>query len=148
SLGQLVGVNTAIYSPSGASAGIGFAIPVNTVREVVPQLIAYGRIQRPVLGLELASDRWVQRYRIKGLPVVRVYPGQPADMAGISGAFRSSRGEIKLSDIITRIGDRDIRSNDDFLSAMEKHRPGDRVVIELRRDDQTREVTVELSEPQ
>jgi S1-C subfamily serine protease len=70
SLGQLVGVNTAIYSPSGASAGIGFAIPVNTVRDVVPQLIAYGRMLRPILGVELASDRWVQRYGVKGLPVV------------------------------------------------------------------------------
>ena len=61
SLGQLVGVNTAIYSPSGASAGIGFAIPVNTVREVVPQLISYGRILRPIMGVELASDRWRRR---------------------------------------------------------------------------------------
>ncbi len=86
SLGQLIGVNTAIYSPSGASAGIGFAIPVNTVREVVPQLISYGRILRPIIGVELASDRWVPRYRIEGLPVVQVYPGMPAAQAGIRGA--------------------------------------------------------------
>ena len=66
SLGQLVGVNTAIYSPSGGSAGIGFAIPVNTVIEVVPQLIAFGKIMRPVLGVELASDRWLRRYRVEG----------------------------------------------------------------------------------
>jgi S1-C subfamily serine protease len=79
-----VGVNTAIYSPSGASAGIGFAIPVNTVREVVPQLIAYGRILRPIMGVELASDRW-RRYGIDGLPIVRVYPG-PARRRG--GAAR------------------------------------------------------------
>ena len=70
SLGQLIGVNTAIYSPSGGSAGIGFAIPVNTVIEVVPQLIAFGKIMRPVLGVELASDRWLRRYRVEGVPIV------------------------------------------------------------------------------
>ena len=103
SLGQLVGVNTAIFSPSGASAGIGFAIPVNTVREVVPQLISYGRILRPMIGVELASDQWVQRYRIEGLPVVQVYPGLPAAEAGMSGAYRNARGEVVLGDIITDI---------------------------------------------
>ena len=72
SLGQLVGVNTAIYSPSGASAGIGFAIPVNTVKDVVPQLISYGKILHPIIGVELASDSWVRRYGIEGVPVVHV----------------------------------------------------------------------------
>ncbi|WP_241263368.1 S1C family serine protease [Parahaliea mediterranea] len=148
SLGQLVGVNTAIYSPSGASAGIGFAIPVNTVRDVVPQLIAYGRMQRPVMGLELASDRWIRRYRIDGVPVVRVFPGLPAAEAGISGAYRNSRGEVVLGDIITRIDDREIDSNDDFLSVLEKHQPGDRLEVELRRGRDTRSATVVLTEPQ
>ena len=77
SLGQLVGVNTAIYSPSGGSAGSGFALPVNTVIEVVPQLIAFGKIMRPVLGVELASDRWLRRYRVEGVPIVRTYRGFP-----------------------------------------------------------------------
>jgi S1-C subfamily serine protease len=83
SLGQLVGVNTAIYSPSGASAGIGFAIPVNTVKDVVPQLISYGRLLRPVIGVELASDQWMQRYQVKGVPIVQAYPGLPAAKAGM-----------------------------------------------------------------
>ena len=95
SLGQLVGVNTAIYSPSGASAGIGFAIPVNTVKDVVPQLISYGKILRPMIGVELASDSWVRRNRIEGLPVVQVYPGLPAAEAGMSGAYRGARGESR-----------------------------------------------------
>jgi S1-C subfamily serine protease len=105
SLGQLIGVNTAIYSPSGASAGIGFAIPVNTVREVVPQLISYGRILRPIMGVELASDRWRQRYGIEGLPIVRGIPGLPAAEAGLRGAWRSARGDIMLGDIIVAIDD-------------------------------------------
>lgn len=148
SLGQLVGVNTAIYSPSGASAGIGFAIPVNTVREVVPQLIAYGRILRPIMGLELASDRWTRRYGIEGLPVVRVYPGLPAAEAGVRGAWRSSRGDIRLGDVIVAMDGKKVRSSDDYLSIMEKHRAGDEVSVTLRFGEDEREVTVELAESQ
>jgi S1-C subfamily serine protease len=148
SLGQLVGVNTAIYSPSGASAGIGFAIPVNTVREVVPQLIAYGRILRPIMGLELASDRWTRRYAIEGVPVVRVFPGLPADEAGLRGAWRNARGEVRLGDVIVAIDDKPVRSNDDYLSIMEGHRAGDTVTVTARFEDETRELEVELTESQ
>jgi len=148
SLGQLVGVNTAIYSPSGASAGIGFAIPVNTVREVVPQLIAYGRIQRPMIGVELASDRWVQRYRIEGLPVVQVHPGLPAHRAGMTGAGRGYRGEVVLGDIIVEIDGRQIRSSDDYYEALEQRQPGDTVTIRTRRGEQSLTFEVTLVESQ
>ena len=148
SLGQLVGVNTAIYSPSGASAGIGFAIPVNTVREVVPQLISYGRILRPIMGVELASDRWRKRYGIEGLPIVRVFPGLPADEAGLEGAMRNWRGEIVLGDVILGIDDREVRSHDDYLSIMENHKPGDRVSVRMRRGDEERTVELTLTESQ
>ena len=148
SLGQLVGVNTAIYSPSGASAGIGFAIPVNTVRDVVPQLIAYGRVLRPIIGVELASDRWIQRYRIPGVPVVHVYPGLPAEKAGIRGARRTSRGEVQLGDIIVAVNGRKVRSNDDFLTAIERHKPGDVVEIETRFGEDSRRYKVRLVESQ
>jgi len=148
SLGQLIGVNTAIFSPSGASAGIGFAIPVNTVKEVVPQLISYGRVLRPMIGVELASDRWVRRYRINGLPVVRVYPGLPADDAGIRGAYRNSRGEIALGDVITHINDKPVRSNDDYLSVLEEYEIGDTVTVRTRRGDEDKRFEVTLSESQ
>jgi S1-C subfamily serine protease len=148
SLGQLVGVNTAIYSPSGASAGIGFAIPVNTVKDVVPQLIAYGRVLRPIIGVELASDRWIQRYRIPGVPVVHVYPGLPADRAGIRGARRTSRGEVQLGDIIVAVNGRKVRSNDDYLTAIERHKPGDVVEIETRFGEESRRYKVSLVESQ
>jgi len=148
SLGQLIGVNTAIYSPSGASAGIGFAIPVNTVKEVVPQLISYGRVLRPIIGVELASDRWIRRYRINGLPVVRVYPGLPADKAGIKGAYRNSRGEIALGDVITHINDKPVGSNDDYLSVLEEYEIGDTVTVRSRRGDEDKRFEVTLSESQ
>lgn len=148
SLGQLVGVNTAIYSPSGASAGIGFAIPVNTVREVVPQLISYGRILRPIMGIELASDRWTKRYGIEGLPIVRVFPGLSGDEAGLRGAWRSSRGDIQLGDVIVGIDGDEVRNHDDYLSIMETHKPGDMVNVRVRFGEEERDVKVRLSESQ
>lgn len=148
SLGQLVGVNTAIFSPSGGSAGIGFAIPVNTVSEVVPQLIAFGKIMRPVLGVELASDRWLRRYRVDGVPIVRTYRGFPADNAGMVGARRGSRGEIILGDVIVEIEGERVANNDEFLTAMEKHRVGDTIDIVTTREGVEKRFRVELSEVQ
>ena len=148
SLGQLVGVNTAIYSPSGGSAGIGFAIPVNTVIEVVPQLIAFGKIMRPVLGVELASDRWLRRYRVDGVPIVRTYRDFPAERAGMVGARRGSRGEILLGDVITEIDGERVANNDEFLSAMETHRVGDTIDIVTTRAGEEKRFSVELSEVQ
>ena len=148
SLGQLIGVNTAIYSPSGASAGIGFAIPVNTVKDVIPQLISYGKVLHPIIGVELASDRWIQRYGIKGVPIVHVYPGLPAAEAGLVGARQVGRREIKLGDVITRIEGKDIRSSDDYLTALENYEPGDTVTIETRREDSELSFEVRLIESQ
>ena len=148
SLGQLIGVNTAIYSPGGGSAGIGVAIPVNTVIEVVPQLIAFGKIMRPVLGVELASDRWLRRYRVEGVPIVRTYRGFPAEMAGMVGARRGSRGEIILGDVITEIDGERVANNDEFLSEMERHRVGDTIDIVTTREGEEKRFTVELSEVQ
>ena len=148
SLGQLIGVNAAIYSPSGASAGIGFAIPVNTVKEVVPQLISFGKLYRPTIGIELASDRWARRYHIRGMPVVRVFPGLPAAEAGMSGAWKNHRGEIILGDIITAIDGQPISNNDDYLNYMEQHKPGDQLLISTELNGQKREYQVRLAEPQ
>ncbi len=148
SMGQLIGVNTAIYSPSGASAGIGFAIPVNTVKQVVPQLIAYGRILRPILGVELASDSWIQRYRIEGVPVVRVFRGLPAEEAGMRGAYRNRNGEVMLGDVITAIDDERVRNNDDFMSAMERKRAGQEVRVETRRGKEVHRYTIKAAESQ
>jgi S1-C subfamily serine protease len=148
SLGELIGVNTAIYSPSGASAGIGFAIPVNTVKNVVPQLISYGRMLRPIMGLELAGDSWVRRYRIEGLPIVRVFPDLPADRAGLNGAWRNARGEIVLGDVITAIDGQPVRSNDDYLAILEKRKVGDVIQVTVRNGEEEREVEVTLTESQ
>ena len=92
--GKLIGVNTMIYSPSGASAGIGFAIPVNTVKEVVPELITHGKLVRPVLGVAVAPDQWAQQIGVEGVPILRVEPNSPAAAIGLQGAKRNNWAKL------------------------------------------------------
>ena len=77
SSGQIIGVNTAIRSPTGASAGIGFAIPINTLKNIVPQLIEHGKVVRPVMGVELLSDYWTKRLGARGVAIFRLLKGFP-----------------------------------------------------------------------
>lgn len=132
--GKLIGVNTMIYSPSGASAGIGFAIPVNTVKEVVPELIKHGRIVRPVLGVAVAPDHWARQIGIQGVPILRVEPNSAAAQAGLQGAKRNAWGQISLGDVIVAIEDYPVTNDDQLLSALEHFKPGDTVNVSLVRD--------------
>lgn len=133
SQGQLIGVNTMIYSPSGASAGIGFAIPVNTVKEVVPQLIEHGRIVRPVIGVVLGHEHWAHQSRVQGVPILRVQPGSPAAKAGLEGAARTVSGQIVLGDVIVGINKHVTTNQDQLMSVLEQHKAGDKVEIHLVR---------------
>ncbi|MFM1897528.1 MAG: hypothetical protein RLZZ385_2602 [Pseudomonadota bacterium] len=147
SLGELVGVNTAIYSPSGASSGIGFAIPVNTVKKIVPDLIAYGRVQTPVLGVTLFSlnqaDYLRRTWGIEGVPVGDVLEGSELDRQGMRGLTSSRYGWV-LGDIIVAIDGVAMNNEDDLVTLLESRRAGDRVRVVARRDNETREYTVEL----
>lgn len=148
SLGQLVGVNTMIYSPSGASAGIGFAIPVNTVKEVVPELIEHGRLVRPVLGITPAPDHWARQIGIDGIPILRVHPGASAARAGLEGAKRNAWGQISLGDVIVAIDDYPTGNDDQLLSALEHYKPGDQVKVSVVRNNKLLVVALTLSAPQ
>ena len=149
SLGQLIGVNTQIVSPSGASAGIGFAIPVNTVRKVVPQLVQYGREVRPLIGISnMAPDTWTRRNGIRGVVVIDVTPGMPAAKAGLVGAQQSLRGEVSLGDVITEIDGVQVATQDDLLNALEQHMPGDSVKVVTDRKGERKEFTIELAAPE
>lgn len=133
SQGQLIGVNTMIFSPSGASAGIGFAIPVNTVKDVVPQLIKHGRIIRPVIGFEPAPDQWAQQSGIEGVAILRILGNSPAEVAGLQGVMRNNWGQLVLGDVIVAINDKLTPNNDQLMNALENHKPGDSVEIRLMR---------------
>ncbi|NUO01671.1 MAG: trypsin-like peptidase domain-containing protein [Saprospiraceae bacterium] len=142
SSGKLIGVNTAIYSPSGASAGIGFSIPVDVVRWVVPELIQYGKVKRPSLGVELARQQIVQRLGLEGALVLDVIKNSAAERAGIQPTYRDRSGAIRLGDIIVGINNEKITSNNDLYLALEQYNPGESVKIKLLRDE--RPVVVEL----
>ncbi|MEN8200916.1 MAG: trypsin-like peptidase domain-containing protein, partial [Thermodesulfobacteriota bacterium] len=113
SAGRLIGVNTAIYSPSGAYAGIGFAVPVDEVNRVVPQLIRSGRLIKPGIGASLADARLVKRLGIEGVLVLGVEPGGPAHQAGIRPTEQFG-SEVTLGDIITGVAGKEVRSYDDI----------------------------------
>ena len=144
SSGRLIGVNTAIYSPSGASAGIGFSIPVDVVSWVVPELIEYGMVKRPSMGVELARPQIVSRLGLEGALVIDVIENSGADAAGIRPTMRDRRGAIILGDLIVGMGNESITSNNDLILALEQYEPGDIVKIRLRRDDQEIEVDLKL----
>ncbi len=136
SSGKLIGVNTAIYSPSGASAGIGFSIPVDVVNWIIPDLIQYGKVNRPTLGVELASPHVMKRLGTKGALVIDVVEGGAADAAGVRPTYYDRRGNLQLGDIIVSIDAYKIESNNDLILALEEYKSGDEVEISLLREDQ------------
>ncbi|MEE2776563.1 MAG: trypsin-like peptidase domain-containing protein [Acidobacteriota bacterium] len=147
SFGRLVGVNTQIYSPSGASAGIGFAIPVDTVRWVVPDLIEHGEIHRPALGIYPGPDTTAKRAGIEGVIFVRVEPDGPADRAGLQPLRRDRRGRVLLGDIITAIDGEPVRSREDLTLLLERKEEGDRVEVTYLRGRDERKAEVRLEVP-
>ena len=146
SQGRLVGVNTAIYSPSGAYAGIGFSIPVDEVSWVVPDLIKHGRVMRPTLGVNVFQQNLVERAGLKGALVSEVVKGSAAEKAGVKPTTRSSRGEIIVGDLIIGLGKENIGNHSDLVLALEKYRPGDRVALTVMRDEKEMELTLVLDE--
>ena len=146
--GELVGVNTAIYSPSGASAGIGFAIPVNAVKVIIPQLIEHGKLIRPVMGIESLTDYWTQRLRVKGVAILSVRKGFPADKAGMVGVREDQRGNIHLGDVIIAINGENVTNEDSLLSLLEQFKPGDTVEVTTLKDEEIHNYNVQLVAPE
>ena len=145
SAGRLIGVNSAIYSPSGASAGIGFAIPVDEVNRIVPRLIRDGRITRPTLGVASANDGLRRALRApEGVALVQVSPGGPAARAGLLAYARNRDGSIVPGDVITAINDEPVASLDDMLTVLEKHQPGESLNLSLWRNGAKRKQAVQL----
>lgn len=147
SAGRLIGVNTAIYSPSGSSAGIGFAVPVDTVNRVVPQLIATGRYAPPTLGVahDPRGDAMLARAGISGAMVLDVTPGGPADAAGLRAARITPDGRLSLGDVIVSLDGAPIGGSDDLRAVLDQRQAGDAVTLGIRRGDRRIEVTVTLA---
>ncbi|MGD8895970.1 MAG: trypsin-like peptidase domain-containing protein [Acidobacteriota bacterium] len=146
--GRLIGVNTAIFSPSGASAGIGFAVPVDTVNRIVPELIRHGMVTRPVLGVYLdgqLSGAVTRRLGVQGALIRDVSPGGGADEAGLRGTRRGQRGIIP-GDIIQEIDGKEVGSVGDLLGRLGSYRPGDTVTLTVWREGETRQVRVRLQQ--
>jgi S1-C subfamily serine protease len=143
SAGRLIGVNTAIVSPSGAYAGIGFAVPIDTVRRVVAELIEHGVARRPGLGVTLVDDATSVRYGLTGVGVMEVHAGTAAEDAGLRSAQRTRAGEL-LVDEIVGVDGVPIRTQENLLDALDAHVAGDTVRLAVRRDGRVLEVPVRL----
>ena len=146
SAGRLIGVNTQIASPSGASAGIGFAIPVDEVNRIVPKLIRDGKISRPTLGVGAASASMHRALQLpKGVALVHVAPGGPAGRAGLQAFARARDGSIVAGDVITAVNDEAVANLDDMLTLLENRQPGETVTLTLWRSGRQRKQALALA---
>jgi len=144
SAGRLIGVNTAIYSPSGAYAGIGFAVEVDVVNRTIPRLIRDGRIVRPGIGAKLADDRVTQQLGIDGILIVDMERDSPAAKAGLRPTTQY-RGEIILGDVITAVSGVKVSSYEDFRTEIEKYDIGTQIALTIVRDGSLKDVTLRLT---
>jgi len=144
SAGRLIGMNTAIYSPSGSSAGIGFAIPVDEINRVVPQLIRSGKVTRPSLGVHIASDQLAKQLGQKGALIMSVVSGSPAAKAGLKATQKDPDGRIEIGDAIVGIDNNKIESANDLFNVLDVYKPGDTVTLHIVRDGKPMDVTVTL----
>ena len=144
SSGRLIGINTQIISPSGAYAGIGFAVPVDTVNRLVPELIKYGKVIRPGLGITFVPDEIAARLGVKGVVIGRVTGGGPAEAAGLRGLKESRSGAVAVGDVVTRLDGKPVGSLDDLLTILDHHAVGDTVLVEFLREGRRQQATVTL----
>ena len=149
SQGKLIGINTVIFNAGGssASAGLGFAIPVDTVAAIVPQLIKHGKVIRPGLGIGILADYEAARFGLReGVMIKFVDPKGPAAKAGLMGFTRDRRGQYYIGDIITAINNYEVKSYDDLFSAIDKFKIGDKVKVKYIRNNKERIADVTLVE--
>ena len=144
SSGRLVGVNTAIFSPSGAFSGIGFAVPVDTVSRLVPQLIAKGRIATAGIGVTLIPTRYNAQLGVDGVAIAEVLPDSPAARAGLQGAQSTRARRVVLGDRIVAIDGKPVKSEDDLRDAFEGAGVGGTVTLTVARGRERRDVKLPL----
>jgi S1-C subfamily serine protease len=144
SSGRLLGMNTMIYSRTGSSVGIGFAVPASTILRIVPQIIRTGRAEQLGLGIQIDPEQRLERRAgIEGVIALSVKVGSPADKAGIVGIEHTASG-IRLGDVVVAVDGERIRNYDDLYNTFDKHHPGDKVEITVSRAGRARKVVSEL----
>ena len=142
-------MNTAIYSLSGTYAGIGFAVPVDTVNRIIPQVLSQGEVTRPYVGVrtnDQITRRFNQQSGIEGLLIIGVEPGSPAEKAGLKATVQTPQG-LSLGDVVQAVDGRKIRTVDELFAALERRSAGDEITMQLWREGKTREVKITLGEP-
>ena len=148
--GRMIGINSQILSPSGASAGVGFAVPVNIAKRIVPELVRSGQIRRPKLGIgsrdvELLKNQ-VELPVSEGIVILQVLPGGPAANAGLRGITQTENGDFEIGDIILGIDSQKITNTDDLYRILDKHAIGDLVQVQVIRNGRRTSVPVRLTE--
>ncbi len=145
SAGLLIGVNTAIYSPSGASVGIGFAVPADILNRIVPQIIQSGKVERPGLGVFIFPDAMAREVvKTPGVLIKDIVPDSAAAKAGLRGTTRDQRGGIVLGDLIVAIDDKPVNEQADLFDLLEEKKVGDIVRVTVLRDKKKMDVDVTL----
>jgi S1-C subfamily serine protease len=144
SAGRLIGVNTAIYSPSGAYAGIGFAVPVDIVNKTIPQIIKHGHVIKPGIGATLADERLARRLGIDGILILNIERNSPAEIAGLRPTTQY-RGEVTLGDIIIAVSGIEVNSYDELRTELEQYAVGSQVTLTILRAGKRYDVQVGLT---
>jgi len=149
SAGRLIGINTAIFSPSGAYAGIGFAVPVDSVNRTVPDLIKTGRVERAGIGIQVAPDQIMRQLKLTGVLITGFTENSVAEAAGMLATTQNSEtGEIELGDRVVAIGQEPITIGADLWRALSKYKVGDSVTVTTRRGNKEQQSTVKLQAEQ
>lgn len=144
SAGLLIGVNTAIYSPSGGNTGVGFAVPVDTVRWIVPQLIRHGKVERVGMGIVIFDDRAVALAGLRGVLIREVRPGSPAEAAGLLPSKKNARGQYLPGDLIVAVNGESVKDSIDLYRQLDQLKAGETVQVKIRRGKEDLVVPVEL----
>ncbi|CAN0904295.1 Protease Do-like 1, chloroplastic [Linum grandiflorum] len=144
SAGNLIGINTAIYSPSGASSGVGFSIPVDTVSGIVDQLVKFGKVTRPILGIKFAPDQSVEQLGVSGVLVLDAPANGPAGKAGLQPTKRDAYGRLVLGDIITSLNGKKVTNGSDLYRILDQCNVGDKIIVEVLRGDHKEKIPVIL----
>ncbi|CAL5186205.1 unnamed protein product [Lathyrus oleraceus] len=144
SSGSLIGINTAIYSPSGASSGVGFSIPVDTVNGIVDQLVKFGKVTRPILGIKFAPDQSVEQLGVSGVLVLDAPATGPAGKAGLQSTKRDAYGRLILGDIITSVNGKKVTNGSDLYRILDQCEVGEKVIVEVLRGDHKEKIPVVL----